>query len=557
MRRLIGVCLVAAVMAIVAMAPAASAAPSEVFSWGYNFNGQLGDGTTTQSDVPVLIEGLNEVTSVSGGEGHGLALLASGTVMAWGRNQYGELGDGTTERSDVPIAVPGLENVTAVSAGADFSLALLRGGTVMAWGAGGHGQLGDGSTENSDVPVPVSGLEGVSAIAARGGRALALLEDGTVVAWGNNANGELGDGSTESSDVPVAVSELSGVTAIAAGPNQSLALVSGGAAWAWGDNEQGQLGDGTTEQSDNPVPITSLGSGITSIAGGTNYSLALAGDGHVWAWGSKFLGKLGDGEAGTGYAPVPAEVGGLTGVTAISGGDNTSLALLQSGHLAGWGGDEHGELGIGEEGAGRDRVHPVELPAPCGVTGMSAAYLFEIAIAEPGVPCPAVTGVSPEAGREVGGTTVSITGSGLAEATAVDFGGVEATSFTVNSPTSITAVTPPGRGSVIVTVSVPGATSVPRVYFNYREPPVPGVRAVSPKGGPTAGGTHVTITGYNLVEVTSVHFGSAPATDVQDVSSTEVTAVSPPGAKGKSNVTATNVTGTSPAYKKAVFKYKK
>ena len=148
-----------------------------------------------------------------------LALSASASasaaptgVLAWGENVRGELGDGATERSDVPVAVSGLSGVTAVSAGADFSLALLSDGTVMAWGENGFGQLGNATAgEDSYIPVPVNGLGEVTQVAAGGNHALALLRNGTVVAWGYNAFGQLGDGKTGyegSSHVPVPVSGL-------------------------------------------------------------------------------------------------------------------------------------------------------------------------------------------------------------------------------------------------------------------------------------------------------------------------------------------------------------
>ena len=131
--------------------------------------------------------------------------------MAWGCNDSGQLGNGTTTDSDVPVAVSGLGGVTAIAAGADHSLALLSDGTVMAWGYNGSGQLGNGTTTDSDVPVAVSGLSGtVTAIAGGGTHSLALLSDGTVMAWGRNGSGQLGNGTTTDSHVPVAVSGLSG-----------------------------------------------------------------------------------------------------------------------------------------------------------------------------------------------------------------------------------------------------------------------------------------------------------------------------------------------------------
>lgn len=161
-----------------------------VRSWGYNGAGQLGNGSTTGpescvngvscSDVPVPVSGLSGVTQVSAGDLHNLALLSDGTVMAWGYNQNGELGDGTSghgaeANSDTPVLVSGLSGVTQISAGNYHSLALLSDGTVEAWGWDELWQLGNVETEEeSDVPVPVSGLSGVTAIAAGNGQSYAV-----------------------------------------------------------------------------------------------------------------------------------------------------------------------------------------------------------------------------------------------------------------------------------------------------------------------------------------------------------------------------------------------
>ncbi len=205
-----------------------------VVSWGANEFGQLGNGSTTGSDVPVAVSGLSGVTAVSssgsnahptvgaGGE-HSLALLSNGTVMAWGGNEFGQLGNGSTTGSDVPVAVSGLSGVIAIAAGGEHSLALLNNGTVMAWGGNEFGQLGNGSTTGSDVPVAVSGLSGVTAVSAGDFYSLALLSNAKLVGWGRNASGELGNGTFTGTDVPVLDPGLNGVVGISAGTDTSLA----------------------------------------------------------------------------------------------------------------------------------------------------------------------------------------------------------------------------------------------------------------------------------------------------------------------------------------------
>ncbi len=132
--RMLWRCLTCALAASAVLSTGASAASNGAAAWGDNADGQLGNGTTVNSDSPVAISGLTEVAAISAGGDHSLALLSNGTVMAWGNNADGQLGNGTKTSSEVPVAVSGLSGVTAISAGGEHSLALLSNGTVMAWG---------------------------------------------------------------------------------------------------------------------------------------------------------------------------------------------------------------------------------------------------------------------------------------------------------------------------------------------------------------------------------------------------------------------------------------
>ena len=267
-------------------------------------------------------------------------------VMAWGENSSGQLGDGTTENSDVPVAVNKLSEVAAISAGGSFSLALLKNGTVMAWGENFYGQLGNGTKANSRIPMVMNTLTSVAAISAGFRHALALVSNGTVVAWGNNEYGQLGNGTETESDVPTLVSNLSGVSAISAGKEQSLAVVAKGAVMAWGDNEKGQLGDGThtgPEQcgvpplfacARTPVAVSGVSEAKAVSAGG--HSLALLGNGTLLAWGPNNAGQLGDGSTAgpeicspspSPCSSVPVRSGTRGVVAGISAGAEFSLSF--------------------------------------------------------------------------------------------------------------------------------------------------------------------------------------------------------------------------------------
>jgi hypothetical protein len=246
--------------------------------WGNNTSGELGDGTTMDRTTPVAVVGLGSgVQAVSAGNQHACALTTGGGVKCWGDNADGQLGDGTTGDSHVPVDVVGLgSGVAAVSAASNHSCALTTGGGVKCWGRNHRGQLGDATNTDSPVPVDVSGLgSGVAAIEAGGifGHTCALTSSGGAKCWGANLFGQLGDGTNDDSSVPVDVSGLSsGVAALATNPVYSLvcALTTAGGVKCWGSASGGST----------PADIPGLTSGVVAIDVATEV-LALIGGGAV------------------------------------------------------------------------------------------------------------------------------------------------------------------------------------------------------------------------------------------------------------------------------------
>jgi len=275
-------------------------------------------------------------------------VINQNAAVSWGDHA---LGDESIYRRDLFGPVAGLGGgVVQVAAGDAHGLAVLSGGTVVAWGWNTYGQLGDGTLVDRSAPVPVAGLTGVRQVAAGGGHSLALRSDGTVWAWGENLNGEVGNGTvTLSQTVPVEVNGLTGITKIAAGYGFSLALRSDGTVWAWGVNNSGQLGSGST--ADSPVPVRVFGlSQVTSISAGWDASLAVRTTGIIaatslWAWGANNHGQLGDGTTDAHY--IPEQVTGFTvpDIAGICAGGQFAVVLGTDGEVWGWGYDWLSELG--------------------------------------------------------------------------------------------------------------------------------------------------------------------------------------------------------------------
>lgn len=321
--------------------------------WGENDGGQLGNGTMLNSVTPVSVSGLSSgVNSIATGGIHSCAITAGGAAKCWGFNYQGQLGNGTYAWSSVPVNVSGLAGgVSAMAAGDYHTCALTSSGGVKCWGANDYGQLGNGTNTLSNVPVDVNGLtSGVIAIAAGNWHTCALTSGGGVKCWGGNSNGKLGNGSTSDSNLPVDVTGLtSGASAIAAGLIHSCAVTSGGGVKCWGDNSVGQLGDGTWTDSSVPVNVSGLSSGISKIETGDYHSCALTTGGGVKCWGYNSSGQLGDGTLTS--RKTPGDVMGLTsGVSSIAAGSNLTCALTAGGSGKCWGDNYYGQLGDGEAG---------------------------------------------------------------------------------------------------------------------------------------------------------------------------------------------------------------
>ena len=346
--------------------------------WGANGLGRLGDGTTTNRNVPVQVSGLeSRVTQISAGFAHSCAVV-NGGAWCWGSNFNGNLGDGSTTDRNVPVQVSGLESgVTQISAGGDLShsCAVVNGG-AMCWGANNYGQLGDGSMTQRLTPVQVSGLEsGVTQISVGGeisNTHTCAVVNGGAWCWGANAVGQLGDGSTTQRLTPVQVSGLeSGVTQIEAGFGHSCAVVNGGA-WCWGANGVGQLGDGTTTNSRVPVRVVDTlfsnaecehddvflcsllePRGVTQVLVSINPSSSCAVvNGGAWCWGTNVAGQLGDGSTTNRNVPVRVLSSGIGSppirvVTQIAVGGAEHNCAVVNGAPWCWGTNAVGQLGDG------------------------------------------------------------------------------------------------------------------------------------------------------------------------------------------------------------------
>lgn len=325
-----------------------------LYAWGDNGGGQLGDGTTTQRRVPMLLS-LGNVVAIAAGGTHSLAVKNDGTVWSWGTNSNGQLGHGDTQARLTPTQISGFAGVSFVMAGTSHSVALKADGTVWTWGANSSGQLGDGSTTQRTSPTQVTGITTAIGIATRGTHTLVVLANGTALAWGANTNGQLGDGTTTSRTSPVSVSSLTNVVAVAAGDSFSLAQLSDGTAKAWGWNGSGQLGDGTTTQRNSPVTVAGL-TNVTGLSAGSHTSYAFLDDKTVKSWGNNGNGQIGDGTTTNRTSPVA--VSSLASVILLEAGASHAVVVSDTASVWAWGYNPSAQVG---DGTTTRRLSPVRV----------------------------------------------------------------------------------------------------------------------------------------------------------------------------------------------------
>ena len=320
-----------------------------------------------------------DVVSIWGGARGTIILKSDGTVWTWGANFSGKLGIGldptSCPRSPVPVEVHGpgnvgyLNSISAVMGGEMHNVALKSDGTVWAWGWNALGQLGTGNTNDAYAPVQV-GLTAVpplTSVAKLGGRpyfTLAVKSDGTIWAWGMNQFGQMGNGTVNPMSgpqvtVPVQVSNsgpggpINNPLQVTCGYQFGAALATNGTVWTWGSGTHGELGNGTTGSSYTPAQVPGL-TNITAISAGWFHILARRSDGTAWAWGNNSNGELGDGTTSNRSSPV--QVLNLSNLVAVSGGDSHSSALAANGAAWKWGLNDVGELGNGTTNAGANPV---------------------------------------------------------------------------------------------------------------------------------------------------------------------------------------------------------
>lgn len=321
----------------------------DVFCWGGNEHGQIGDGTTTRRLDPTLVSVPGEAIEISAMGYQSCALNDAGEIYCWGQNQYGQLGDGTTTSRSEPVrAAPGIDDAVRVSVGGSNVCAVREAGQVVCWGRGNGGGLGNGGNTDSLTPVEVAGVAGSLDIDGSGGHFCVRDSDDGAACWGWNGYGQLGQPYSSDTDIvfsPVSPPGLSGIDEVSAGGRHTCARnATVVACWGWNMFEQLGTSGGDTE---NPVVVGGLPALPVAIAaGGSHTCAAMDGGDEVYCWGGNGFGQLGLGDSDEHAGPQRVS-GFPSTVVELDAGDYHTCARLDTGVLACWGLNHEGQLGTG------------------------------------------------------------------------------------------------------------------------------------------------------------------------------------------------------------------
>eukprot|EP00658_Telonema_sp_P-2_P082665 TRINITY_DN8784_c0_g1_i1.p1 TRINITY_DN8784_c0_g1~~TRINITY_DN8784_c0_g1_i1.p1 ORF type:complete len:1789 (-),score=688.48 TRINITY_DN8784_c0_g1_i1:283-5649(-) len=408
--------------------------PSEIYSWGWGKDGQLGHGDRNPQKAPAHVDFFQnkDLASLAAGGWHSCALTLDGELYTWGSGRCGQLGHGDWSSQRLPTPVQGLPPVSHVAAGSFHTIVLTTTGEVYSWGCGRDGQLGHGDWGSPRVPHLIKALQNKQVIQVGCGEyhSAALTANGEVYTWGDGGDGQLGhgDGRTKGYRLsqPRLIKSLAskGVTAIACGEYHTAALTGDGNVYTWGKSVNGQLGNTDDTKKVTSPTIVDLNEDVVAISCGGAHTVCITAGGDVFQWGDPISGQLG--LVSNGPVRYPSKVQELSGqeVVKIDCGSFHTAALTSNGAILTWGHGGEGRLGHGDEANSTKPKNVSTLDdAPVGQVACGRFHTLAFVGAVP-ADAPAVGSSGAAAARGVSGSSAAAAkGAGGSQPEAGNTGG--------------------------------------------------------------------------------------------------------------------------------------
>jgi len=430
----------------------------KAYCWGDNSHGQIGDGTFTRRTTPTVVGGGLSFTSLaSENADHACGIATSGQLYCWGANNFGQLGDGSGVDQTAPVLVADGTTFTAAAVSSYNTCGIRTDNSLMCWGWSGYDLFNDAQLGLIHSPTVIGGFEYTPTGIALGPNNACLLDGSSRKhCWGLGTSGQIGDGTFQSRSAPSADGDVRAYSKISVGVSHVCALESSSTVYCWGANVGGQLGNGSFSRTATPTAVLGDISFTSISASNSNHTCATASDGTAYCWGSNSsTDQLGDGTGLIQTAPTRV----LSDVTfqSIVTGNGSTCGQTSSGQPYCWGSNTQGQLG---DGTTTTRDIPVAVRWPEGLTGVPVSLAINsgngqsVPVDSPVVP-PSVI-VKDYAGTPLIGTPVTFT---------VTSGGSSVTTATVTTnafgiATVGSWILGPTPGTNTLTVTAPGLPTV-------------------------------------------------------------------------------------------------
>ena len=319
----------------------------QVWGWGNNAWGQLGINSTSYPYTPLsILGGRKTFCFISAGIGQSSGGIdKNGQVWCWGKNTRGELGNNSVVCTSTPVSILGNKKTFCnINIGVEATYAIDKNGQLWGWGYNTSGVLGNNSSVNTSTPVSILGAK-KTFCDINGGQyfAVGIDKNGQVWTWGSNSGGSLGTNDAIQRSTPVSIlgakKTFCGISAY----RYAMGIDNHGQVWGWGYNIWGGLGNGTILNTKTPVSILGSKKTFCGIAVGESHTIALDHNNKIWSWGGNNSGQLGINQTIIKYTPISI-LGSNKTFCSISS-SNDVIGLDKNGRVWGWGYNNFGELG--------------------------------------------------------------------------------------------------------------------------------------------------------------------------------------------------------------------
>jgi len=273
-----------------------------LYCWGNNGNGQIGNGVAGGNQLPLYrVGGVGVWTRVAAGNTHSCGITTAMNLYCWGNNTFGQVGYGAPAGNQLPLfRVGGTGIWNNIVAGSFHTCGITTAKNLYCWGSNTYAQIGDGDDNENQRPLARIGGVGVwSSIAAGAQHTCGITTAKNLYCWGYNAYGQTGTGSSGPDQTVLLRVGAAGVwSSVTGGGNHTCGITTAKNLYCWGYNAAGQTGTGATSEKQLSLHRVGAAGVWNGVAGGVNHTAGITTAKNLYTWGYNFSGQIGTGSSG-------------------------------------------------------------------------------------------------------------------------------------------------------------------------------------------------------------------------------------------------------------------